>query len=420
MRPEGEARLDLSVVIPALNEAENLAGLLPLVRQRLDGLGIAYEIVVVDELADEATRRVAGENGARLLSPPGRGYGNALRAGFEQARGAYLITMDADLSHPPDFLAELWAARRQGEVVIASRYVAGGRAQMPLGRLALSWVLNLVFSRGLDLPVRDMSSGYRLYRTRALRRCQTVNRDFDVLQELLVKMAVEGYRICERPFHYRPRRHGSSHARVLRFGLAYLRAFGRLWRLRHSAESADDEWRAYDSLLPWRRRRQRRLYRLAAGLLQGEGGRCLAVGGAASRLMRLLPRGSVALDGFGRYLRYLGDRFGGDLRGVEGRLPRLGFAGETFGCVLCLQVSELLPPGAAEELDRLLRPGGRLVLRLAGGRAAAGEGELVGDLTGRLGYALEEKRGVGGGEWLLALRKPATTLFSSSSLHRTP
>lgn len=223
----------LTIVIPALKEAENLAKLLPQIRATLASLPIAYEILIVDETADEATLQVAAQNQARVLSPSTRGYGQALLAGFAAAQGEYIVTMDADLSHPPRFLLDLWEARQQAEIVIASRYVRNGRADMPFSRLLLSRVLNGFFSIGLGLKVRDLSSGYRLYRASALSTASIEGKDFNILQELLVSARARGCKVIEIPFSYEPREHGSSHARVLKFGLAYLKTFGRMWQIRY-------------------------------------------------------------------------------------------------------------------------------------------------------------------------------------------
>ncbi len=422
---------DLSIVIPALNEAENLALLLPQVRDRLDALGIQYEVLVVDELANDATRQVVAQNGARLLTPDSRGYGGALRAGFEQAEGKYIITMDADLSHPPDILCDLWAERENAEVVIASRYVKGGQAHMPVSRLVLSLILNLLFSRGVGLTTRDMSSGYRLYAAPVIKRCAATNRNFDVLQELLVLILVEGHRVKEIPFQYRPRRHGSSHARVIKFGMAYLRTFGRLWRLRNSISSADYDWRAYNSWVLPQRYWQRQRYHHIVKMLAGQG-RCLDVGCGSSRIVAALPPGSVALDILLRKLRFARRQWQENGQAaVQGSLLGLPLPSGTFLCVLCSQVIEHIPrAGVLDELDRVLAPGGTLILGtpdygkwqwlvvewLYGillPQAYADEHithytrqELLDELVGRRGYTLEAQRYILQGELILRLRKP--------------
>lgn len=230
-----QAILDLSIIIPALNEAENLATLLPEIKIILESLNIQYEIIVVDECADDSTCQVVEQYNSELLCPETKGYGLALFNGLKHARGSFMISMDADFSHPPVFIKDLWSERHNADIVIASRYVRGGKADMPVSRYILSRVLNLFFGLGLSIPVRDMSSGYRLYRASAIHSQQVSCKDFDILQELLVRAVADGKVIKEIPFTYHPRKHGSSHARVIKFGMAYLRTFGRLWQLRHAS-----------------------------------------------------------------------------------------------------------------------------------------------------------------------------------------
>src|SRR3977135_3913255 len=139
----------LSLVLPALNEAENLDRVLPELKKALVALGPTYEIIVVDGGSSDGTHEIVRKHGARLVSQKLPGFGGAYRAGFEQARGEYVITLDADGSHDPKFLKDLWAARAEGDVVIASRYVLGGAAEMPVMRRVMSRILNLTFRRGL-------------------------------------------------------------------------------------------------------------------------------------------------------------------------------------------------------------------------------------------------------------------------------
>jgi len=225
----------ISAVIPALNEAENLALLLPALQHQLQQLvGDSHETIVVEGTSTDATEEIARRLGARVVNQRARGYGGALLAGFAAARGEWILTLDADLSHQPDFVSTLWAAREGADVLIASRYVKAGRAEMPLLRFILSRILNFFFARGLSLPLKDVSSGFRLYRAAVVREMPLLSRDFDVLEEILVRACTAGKRIGEIPFCYRPRTRGRSHVRLLRFGLAYLKTFWRLRKLRRA------------------------------------------------------------------------------------------------------------------------------------------------------------------------------------------
>src|SRR6267143_1795637 len=242
--------LDLTIVLPVLNERDNVASLLPRLDQVLRQLDCTSEVVVVDGGSRDGTADLARSLGARVLVQRTPGYGGALREGFAAASGRYVLTLDADLSHDPDFVVKLWQERETADVVIASRYVRGGVAYMPLSRKLLSRTLNRFFALGLGLPVRDLSSGFRLYRASLLEELDLEGWSFDVLEEILVKAYAAGWRVSEVPFTYYPRDRGASHARIFRFGLALLFAFGRLWPLRNSIKSADYNERAFYSRIP--------------------------------------------------------------------------------------------------------------------------------------------------------------------------
>src|ERR1051325_3815380 len=137
---------DLSVIIPALNEAENLKLLLPLITEVIGELRLNAEIIVVDGGSTDDSKSVARQLHASLVQKTERGYGGALLSGFAAARAPYVATMDADLSHPPVFLKDFWRERSAADVLIASRYVPGGQAEMAIGRRLLRAILNRTYS----------------------------------------------------------------------------------------------------------------------------------------------------------------------------------------------------------------------------------------------------------------------------------
>jgi dolichol-phosphate mannosyltransferase len=351
---------DLSVVIPAHNEGPNLALLLPAIRGVLDPLRIRYELIVVCRKVDDATAEAALASDAHAVEQVERGYGGALIKGFSMAQGEFVLTMDADLSHRPDFILDMWQHRNEAHVLIASRYVSGGRAIMPRSRYVLSRVLNTFFSRGLSLDLRDMSSGFRLYRNSALRALKLRARDFNVLQEILVNVYAEGWSVKEIPFTYRPREHGSSNANIWKFGIAYLKMFRGLWVLRNSILCADYDYRAYDSAIPLQKYWQRKRYQHIAELIAGQGP-VLDVGCGSSHIIGLLPKGSLALDVLLRKVRFARRMSPNTIQGSGFALP---VRDASFPCVLCSQVIEHVPKESPilEELIRTLAPGGRLVL----------------------------------------------------------
>jgi len=378
--------------------------LLSALGQELRSLGIDHELIVMDS---------------------GLKYGRALRSGLEQATGEYVLTLDADGSHDPSFLAAIWAARREAEVVIASRYVEGGSAEMPGVRRTLSRMLNGMLRRGLSLPYSDLSSGYRLYRRAAVAALPLQAIGFDILQEILIRMVAEGYRVREVPFRYQAA--GKTRAWLARFAVSNLKTFGAMWKLRNSIASADYDARAYDSVVPLQRYWQRRRYQVITTMATGAR-RVLDVGCGSSRII-----GSgrmVALDIVLAKLRYA-RRYGNPL--VHGSIFGLPFKNAAFDCVICSEVVEhvLADERVFSELERVLEPGGRLILgtpdydrwrwralewlygRLAPGGYADehithyGRTNLASYLTAR-GMTVDAVEYVGGSEMVFSLRKSTT------------
>jgi hypothetical protein len=121
------------------------------------------------------------------------------------------------------------------------------------GRYLLSRMLNAVFAKVVSLPFHDLSSGFRLYHTGILRRLHLVSKNFDINQEILVKVVADGWLALEIPFTYEPRGKVTSKARLLEFATSYLAILGGMWRFRNSIQAADyDERAAASWLLPQR------------------------------------------------------------------------------------------------------------------------------------------------------------------------
>ena len=418
----------LSVIIITNREFSHWPELLRRVHSALEALDLAYEILVADPRPDEGAHRIIEQNGGTPISPAIENYGFLLRKALHLAAGDYIITMDADQTQPLDFLCDLWEARRAAEIVISSRYIQGGTADMPGFRRVVSRLLNLVFSRGLDLQIRDMSSAFRLYNAQVIKGLLFESKGYEVLQEILVQALMMGYRITEVPFRYRSSDPG--YLRALHFGWAYLKTFSRLWRLRNSIASADYDARAYDALMPPQRYWQRQRFKIITTLIKENGmEKCVDVGCGSSRIIRTLPQGSVVLDILLRKLRYV-RRFGHP--GVQGSIFALPIPTEAFPCVLCSQVIEHVPrANVLDELDRVLQPGGFLILgtpdygnwqwlviewlyKVLLPQAYADEHithytytELITEFVSKRGYRLEATRYILKGELILGLRKPS-------------
>lgn len=229
--------VELSIVILTHNEAENIKILIPRIKAAIEQLPIEHEILIMDGKSSDETVEIATSLGCRVIVQNRSGYGNAFRQAFKEAQGEYIINIDADCSHNPKFIKNLWEKRHGNQLVIASRYISGGRAEMPFIRNMLSIILNRVYAFVLSLPFKDLSSGFRLYRTSDVKKIidDVSANDFDVLLEVLIRCYCEGYNIAETPFSYEPRSFGKSSAKILKFGISYIRTLLKSWRLRRYA-----------------------------------------------------------------------------------------------------------------------------------------------------------------------------------------
>jgi len=417
----GEAELDLTVMILSKDEEYNIARTLTEARRVLDDIGMSYEILVVDGGSKDGTQDVAITAGARLHVQQKSGYGNAFREGLELVRGRYLLTLDADLSHDPNYIQLVWAQRDSAELIVGSRYTPGGEERMPVLRSILSRLLNGSFGFLLSMPVADLSSGFRLYKSSVLKSLQLEGRDFDILVELLVKLYLEGYRVIELPMFYKPRGRGHSKVRWIQFVLSYLSGLWRLFRLRNSVQAADYDSRAYHSVLPPQRYWQRHRYAIVLRFIGEQTSGILDVGCGSSKIIQSLP-GAVGSDFLLRKLRYL-RKIHPQL--VHASIFDLPFQDASFETVVCSQVIEHIPntERAMAELVRVLKPGGRLILGtpdygtlnwriiepiyeklIPGGYAGEHITNLnrlgLHELLERHGIDLLEEAYVGGGEWI--------------------
>jgi glycosyltransferase involved in cell wall biosynthesis len=349
----------ITVVIPVWNGEHSLGRLLPRLSSTLQSLRAGpFEMLVVvppdDPVAPQAQRA-----GARVVHFDQPGYGHALNAGLAAALGNWVVTMDADFSHNPEFIRTLWLRRRDADILIASRYVPGAYAAMPISRRLASRVLNRVYRTTLALPHQDLSSAFRMYRRSVLDDIGPVKADgLDSLQEILVMAYAQGWQIREVPLFYRQPRMWTS-GRMAELGLGYLKTLKRLMALRNSVKSADYDHRAFDSWIPLQRYWQRARFRLIRGMAEGSS-RILDIGCGSSRIVQSLPQ-AVGMDMQIRKLRWL--RAPGRQL-VQGSLSALPFGDEVFDCVISSEVIEHIP---REEIDlsdmvRVLARGGTLIL----------------------------------------------------------
>jgi dolichol-phosphate mannosyltransferase len=221
--------VDVSVIIPTVNESENISQLLFDLHDGLARNGLSHEVIVVDDDSTDDTavlvRQMSTANSSiKLLSRLGRrGIGSAIFEGFLRSTGQIIVTMDADFSHPPEAVHTLVHAMGQYDVAVGSRYMPGGTMHAPLSRRLLSLLLNKALRRILSLTVHDCTGGFiALKRTvfDAIGEIKAKSGDFSF--EIIYKSTRAGFTLTEIPFVYRWRITGKSKTNIVKFGWEYL------------------------------------------------------------------------------------------------------------------------------------------------------------------------------------------------------
>ena len=214
----------VSVVIPCLDEAENIELCVRTAREALRSNGIDGEVIVVDNASEDDSAALAAAAGARVVSEPRRGYGSAYLAGFAAAKGDYIVMADADLTYDfneiPRFVAELDAG---AELVMGDRMDNIQPGAMPwlhryVGNPILTGLLNLFFRTG----VKDAHCGMRALRRDVLERLDLRTTGMEFASEMVIRASKENLRIAEFPIEYHPRG-GESKLSSFRDGWRHLR-----------------------------------------------------------------------------------------------------------------------------------------------------------------------------------------------------
>jgi glycosyltransferase involved in cell wall biosynthesis len=214
----------VSVVIPCLNEAENIEECVTAAREALHRMQVAGEVVVADNDSEDDSARLAESAGARVVVERRRGYGSAYLAGFAASRGRYIVMADADLTYDFNDIPRFVEALQQGaEMVIGDRMDNIQPGAMPwlhryVGNPILTGLLNLFFRTG----VNDAHCGMRALRSDVLPRLDLRTTGMEFASEMVIRASKERLRIAEFPIEYHPRG-GESKLSSFRDGWRHLR-----------------------------------------------------------------------------------------------------------------------------------------------------------------------------------------------------
>jgi dolichol-phosphate mannosyltransferase len=214
------------MVVPTYNERDRLAELISQAFSVAERAGFVLELVIVDDNSPDGTGALADElartHRIKVLHRAGKlGLGTAVIEGFGLASAAIVGAMDADLSHPPQFLPKMLAAFRAtgADMLVASRYIPGGStSDWPMSRKLMSR-LGSMLAWGLT-PIRDATSGFFLIRREVAQAVTIRVRGFKIALELLTRAAPSV--LVEFPYRFDDRQEGESKM-TMREGTGYLK-----------------------------------------------------------------------------------------------------------------------------------------------------------------------------------------------------
>lgn len=225
--------MELTILMPCLNEAAAVAGCVREAVEYLKSHEIAGEVLVADNGSSDNSRELAAEAGARVITVVERGYGNALRGGISAAKGQYIILGDCDGSYDFSDLDPILEKLRQGwHLVIGDRFsggIAAGampRSHQYFGVPLLSWLGR----RRFGVAVSDFHCGLRGMTRREARKADFRCGGMEFATEMIGCFADAGLKICQVPVALRrDRRQGPGHLRTIPDGMRHL-ALILLWK----------------------------------------------------------------------------------------------------------------------------------------------------------------------------------------------
>ena len=232
-RDTEESVIELSVVMPCLNEADTLATCIHKARAAMEKAGIAGEVVVADNGSSDGSIEIARSAGARVVPVTDKGYGAALMGGIEAARGRFVIMGDADDSYDFGELSKFVEKLRSGdELVQGCRLESGGGRVLPGAMPRLHrWLGNPLFSRiarrWFRSPVHDIYCGLRGFTKALYERLDQRCTGMEFATEMVIKSSLIGARIGEVPITLHPdgRTSHPPHLKTFRDGWRTLRFF---------------------------------------------------------------------------------------------------------------------------------------------------------------------------------------------------
>lgn len=232
----------LSVVIPAFNEQENIKRIPKELLPVLNRMPVKYEVIIVDDgssdmTAEEAAKIMKRFKHARLVRhKKNMGLAEATRTGIKNINGNIAVFLDSDFTFHPREIPKLYAKYKDTgcDCVVGSHFSTKGSTDVQFHRLMLSRSVNKIYGILLGRKISTISSIFRLYKTKPLKKLKLESKGFDICAEILVKLIQDKNTIEEVPVRLTTRIYGESKLNNKKEFVNHVRMLGKLakWRTR--------------------------------------------------------------------------------------------------------------------------------------------------------------------------------------------
>ncbi len=221
--------MSISTVLLAKNEAKNLEKMLPVLKEILDSIGEKYEILVIDSKSKDNTKSICEKNKVTYILNECEklSYAGAYKTAIKYAKYEKFQILDCDFSHDPFVIEGLNKKFNEGyDVVIGSRYTKGGKTDDYLMSKIMSRTLNLVYRVLLGIKPKDISTSFRMYDTKQLKKITIESSHFEIQEEIIFKLMQNNkeIKIAEIPIYFNKRLYGESKREMIPFIKAYIKS----------------------------------------------------------------------------------------------------------------------------------------------------------------------------------------------------
>jgi dolichol-phosphate mannosyltransferase len=222
--------MNLSIIIPAFNEAENIADV---IMQIKNSVQFDFELIVVNDHSQDSTSSIVEDlskqfKNLRLVeNNRPRGFANAINTGFEHAQGDVILPIMGDLCDDLTTIGKMLCKINQGyDIVCGSRYMRGGRR---IGGSKMKAFLSSFAGKSLHIllgiPTCDIANAFKMYKKEVIRNIEIKSEGFEISMEIPIKAYFLGYKITEVPTVWRERQKGESSFNILKLCPAYFKLY---------------------------------------------------------------------------------------------------------------------------------------------------------------------------------------------------